>query len=95
MLDALQRATASALQTPEVQAKLLPVLRSNAEVAAPVLESFGTRGLFFVPPGFCELEGLAAKRYFYERIEPSTPPSAEPDDTPRVSGEASGLRSNA
>ncbi|MDP1921614.1 MAG: polysaccharide deacetylase family protein [Myxococcales bacterium] len=55
-------------------------LRSNAEIAAPILESFGIRGLFFVCPGFSELEGAAAKAFFYSRVEPQTTPSHDPED---------------
>jgi peptidoglycan/xylan/chitin deacetylase (PgdA/CDA1 family) len=46
-------------------------LASNFDVAAPLLESFGSRGLFFVCPGFAGLEGEAARSFFLQRIRPS------------------------
>lgn len=42
---------------------------SNYRVAAPVLESFGARGIFFVVPQFIGLEGNAAKEFYYSRID--------------------------
>lgn len=55
-------------------------LQSNASVAAPLLEAEGVRGLFFVCPGFSLLDGDAAKRHYYERIEPETPPADDEDE---------------
>jgi len=43
-------------------------LASNFLVAAPVLESLGLRGLFFVNPGFAELRGTAARVFFLDRL---------------------------
>jgi peptidoglycan/xylan/chitin deacetylase (PgdA/CDA1 family) len=42
-------------------------LESNFLVAAPVLESLGLRGLFFVNPGFAELHGPPARDFYVER----------------------------
>jgi peptidoglycan/xylan/chitin deacetylase (PgdA/CDA1 family) len=43
-------------------------LASNFLVAAPVLESLGMRGLFFVNPGFAQLRGPAARDFFLDRL---------------------------
>src|ERR1051325_8647602 len=43
-------------------------LASNFLVAAPVLESLGLRGLFFVCPGFAGLHGAAAHEFFLSRL---------------------------
>src|SRR5262249_18775090 len=43
-------------------------LASNFFVAAPVLESLGLRGVFFVNPGFAELDGPAARDFFLDRL---------------------------
>jgi peptidoglycan/xylan/chitin deacetylase (PgdA/CDA1 family) len=45
-------------------------LLSNYEWAAPMLESMGTRGLFFVNPAFAMVDGEMAKSFFYSRICP-------------------------
>lgn len=50
-------------------------LASNAEIAAPLLESFGTRGLFFVCPGFSALAGDDALGFFTTRIRPLEAPA--------------------
>lgn len=42
---------------------------SNYLVAAPMLESFGARGIFFVVPQFIGLEGNAAKDFYYSKID--------------------------
>jgi peptidoglycan/xylan/chitin deacetylase (PgdA/CDA1 family) len=42
---------------------------SNYLVAAPMLESLGTRGIFFVAPQFIGLEGNAAKDFYYSKID--------------------------
>lgn len=42
---------------------------SNYTVAAPMLESMGTRGLFFVVPEFVGLEGSQARDFYYSRID--------------------------
>ncbi len=50
-------------------------LASNAEVAAPILEELGTRGLFFVCPGFSSLRGADARDFFTTRIRPAEDPA--------------------
>jgi len=42
---------------------------SNYRIAAPLLESYGARGIFFVVPKFIGLEGDAAKDFYYSRID--------------------------
>jgi peptidoglycan/xylan/chitin deacetylase (PgdA/CDA1 family) len=42
---------------------------SNYDVAAPMLESMGARGLFFVVPDFIGLTGQDAKDFYYSRID--------------------------
>ena len=42
---------------------------SNYRVAAPLLESYGGRGIFFVPAKFIGLTGAAAKDFYYSRID--------------------------
>ena len=42
---------------------------SNYTVAAPVLESMGTRGLFFVVPQFIGLTGQEARTFYYSNID--------------------------
>jgi peptidoglycan/xylan/chitin deacetylase (PgdA/CDA1 family) len=54
---------------------------SNYRVAAPLLESYGARGIFFVPAKFIGLAGDAAKDFYYSRIDirADTAPQAESD----------------
>jgi peptidoglycan/xylan/chitin deacetylase (PgdA/CDA1 family) len=42
---------------------------SNYTVAAPILESMGTRGLFFVVPDFIGLTGQNARDFYYSKID--------------------------
>jgi peptidoglycan/xylan/chitin deacetylase (PgdA/CDA1 family) len=42
---------------------------SNYTVAAPMLESMGTRGLFFVVPEFIGLKAREARDFYYSRID--------------------------
>jgi peptidoglycan/xylan/chitin deacetylase (PgdA/CDA1 family) len=42
---------------------------SNYLIAAPILESLGARGIFFVVPQFIGLEGNAAKEFYYSKID--------------------------
>lgn len=58
-------------------------LASNFLVAAPLLESLGLRGLFFVNPGFAELTDAAACEFYLTRLalRPDQPLSPE-DWTP-------------
>ncbi len=68
-----------ALYKPAVLLTFDDGLASNFFVAAPVLESLGMRGLFFVNPGFAELEGQAAREFFVQHIaeKGSQPPAPE------------------
>lgn len=42
---------------------------SNYRIAAPLLESLGARGIFFVVPQFVGLEGNVAKEFYYSKID--------------------------
>jgi peptidoglycan/xylan/chitin deacetylase (PgdA/CDA1 family) len=42
---------------------------SNYRIAAPFLESYGARGIFFVVPKFIGLTGDAAKDFYYSQID--------------------------
>lgn len=42
---------------------------SNYQVAAPLLESFGTRGIFFVVPQFVGRDGEDARNFYYSKID--------------------------
>jgi peptidoglycan/xylan/chitin deacetylase (PgdA/CDA1 family) len=55
-------------------------LASNFLVAAPVLESLGLRGLFFVNPGFAELHGTAAREFFLNRLAARCDQPLTPED---------------
>lgn len=50
---------------------------SNYEVAAPLLESFGGRGLFFVVPAFAECSPEAALDFYRTKINPDSRPGDE------------------
>jgi peptidoglycan/xylan/chitin deacetylase (PgdA/CDA1 family) len=57
---------------------------SNYLVAAPLLEAVGTRGLFFVIPGFSACAGdREARRFYRTRIRPVRPPFFERPMTPQ------------
>jgi peptidoglycan/xylan/chitin deacetylase (PgdA/CDA1 family) len=51
-------------------------LASNAEIAAPILESLGMRAFFFVNPAFSVTHGEEARRFFTIRIRPVQDPAA-------------------
>jgi peptidoglycan/xylan/chitin deacetylase (PgdA/CDA1 family) len=53
---------------------------SNYEVAAPLLESMGARGLFFVVPDFIGLRGGEARDFYYSRIDIRGQPPAESEE---------------
>jgi peptidoglycan/xylan/chitin deacetylase (PgdA/CDA1 family) len=61
-------------QEPEADTRSKPLLlftfddgrESNYVVAAPLLESFGGRGLFFIVPAFAEQAGTEKARAFYQ-----------------------------
>jgi peptidoglycan/xylan/chitin deacetylase (PgdA/CDA1 family) len=42
---------------------------SNYHIAAPLLESYGARGIFFVVPKFIGLKGNVAKDFYYSKID--------------------------
>ncbi|MGA2002258.1 MAG: polysaccharide deacetylase family protein [Terriglobales bacterium] len=42
---------------------------SNYHVAAPILESFGARGIFFIAPQFIGLRSKEAKNFYYSKID--------------------------
>ncbi len=50
---------------------------SNYTVAAPLLESFGARGVFFIAPAFAECSGDAALTFYRSRINPDSQPGDE------------------
>jgi peptidoglycan/xylan/chitin deacetylase (PgdA/CDA1 family) len=50
---------------------------SNYTVAAPLLESFGGRGVFFVVPAFAECAPNAALAFYRSRINPDSRPGDE------------------
>jgi len=54
--------------------------RNNYTVAARVLESFGTRGLFFVVPQFVQCTPQEAREYYYSRIDTRNLPPTLPED---------------
>jgi len=45
---------------------------SNYTVAAPLLESFGARGVFFVVPAFVECEASKALSFYRSRVNPDS-----------------------
>jgi peptidoglycan/xylan/chitin deacetylase (PgdA/CDA1 family) len=54
--------------------------RNNYTVAARVLESFGTRGLFFVVPQFVQCTPQEAHQFYYSRIDTRNLPPHLPED---------------
>ncbi|MCU1301681.1 MAG: hypothetical protein JWQ87_1965 [Candidatus Sulfotelmatobacter sp.] len=50
---------------------------SNYTVAAPLLESFGGRGVFFVVPAFAECAPADALAFYRSRINPNSQPGDE------------------
>jgi len=53
---------------------------SNYEIAAPFLESFGARGIFFVVPDFVGRTGDDARQFYYSQIDVrGLPPSDSPE----------------
>jgi peptidoglycan/xylan/chitin deacetylase (PgdA/CDA1 family) len=64
------------LRRPAVMFTFDDGLASNAEVAAPILESLEMRALFFVNPAFALTRGKEARRFFTTRVRPVPYPSA-------------------
>ena len=67
---------------------------NNYTVAAPLLETFGTRGLFFVVPKFVQSDPQESKQFYYSRIDIRESPPSIPDEdtrsmTPKQIGELS------
>ncbi len=58
--------------------------QNNYKVAAPLLESFGTRGVFFVVPQFAQSNSEEAREIYYSRIDirPTRPEPSEEDTQP-------------
>jgi peptidoglycan/xylan/chitin deacetylase (PgdA/CDA1 family) len=72
-------------QHPEPEGSFKPPLlftfddgrESNYTVAAPLLESFGGRGVFFVVPAFAECAADQALAFYRSRINPNSRPGDE------------------
>jgi peptidoglycan/xylan/chitin deacetylase (PgdA/CDA1 family) len=56
---------------------------NNYTVAAPVLESFGTRGVFFVVPQFVQCNPQEARQFYYSRIDTREHPPSLPEEETR------------
>jgi len=56
---------------------------NNYTVAAPVLESFGTRGVFFVVPQFVQCNPQEARQFYYSRIDTRQLPPSLPEEETR------------
>ncbi len=56
---------------------------NNYTVAAPVLESFGTRGVFFVVPQFVHCNPQEARQFYYSRIDTRQQPPDLPEEETR------------
>jgi len=56
---------------------------SNYTVAAPLLESFGTRGVFFVVPQFVQCTPQEARQFYYSRIDTRQLPPNLPEEETR------------
>ncbi|HSZ64323.1 MAG TPA: polysaccharide deacetylase family protein [Terriglobales bacterium] len=56
---------------------------NNYTVGAPMLESFGARGVFFVVPEFVQCAPQEARRFYYSRIDTRQHPPDSPDEETR------------
>jgi peptidoglycan/xylan/chitin deacetylase (PgdA/CDA1 family) len=56
---------------------------NNYTVAAPALETFGARGVFFVIPQFVQCDPQAARDYYYSRIDTRQLPQTLPGEETR------------
>jgi peptidoglycan/xylan/chitin deacetylase (PgdA/CDA1 family) len=54
--------------------------RNNYAIAAPLLESFGTRGVFFVVPQFVQCNPQEARQFYYSRIDTRQLPQSLPEE---------------
>jgi peptidoglycan/xylan/chitin deacetylase (PgdA/CDA1 family) len=58
---------------------------NNYTVAAPVLESFGARGVFFVVPQFVQCQPRESRQFYYSRIDTRAhPPDIAAEETRSV-----------
>ncbi len=57
--------------------------QNNYTVAAPLLESFGTHGVFFVVPQFVQCSPQEARQFYYSRIDIREFPPSLPDEETR------------
>jgi len=56
---------------------------NNYTVGAPLLESFGTRGVFFVVPRFVQCNPREARQFYYSHIDTRPLPPSLPDEETR------------
>ncbi len=56
---------------------------NNYTVAAPLLESFGTRGVFFAVPQFVQCNPREARQFYYSRIDTRQLPPNLPEEETR------------
>src|SRR5690349_8800424 len=63
------KSAAAKLSRPAVLITFDDGLANNYEIAAPLLEEMGTRGVFFVVPDFARREGADAKAFFESRVQ--------------------------
>ena len=56
---------------------------NNYTVAAPVLESYGARGVFFVVPEFVQCSPQQARQFYYSHIDTRHLPQSLPDEETR------------
>jgi peptidoglycan/xylan/chitin deacetylase (PgdA/CDA1 family) len=54
--------------------------QNNYTIAAPLLESFGARGVFFVVPQFVQCDPREARKFYYSRIDTRPLPPNLPDE---------------
>lgn len=52
---------------------------NNYSIAAPLLESFGTKGVFFVVPKWVQCDRQEARNFYYSRIDVRSLPASQPD----------------
>jgi peptidoglycan/xylan/chitin deacetylase (PgdA/CDA1 family) len=72
-----QRAESAARSKPPLLFTFDDGRESNYTIAAPLLESFGGRGVFFVVPGFAECSPGEALAFYRSRINPNSRPGDE------------------
>jgi peptidoglycan/xylan/chitin deacetylase (PgdA/CDA1 family) len=72
-----QHAESNAVSKPPLLFTFDDGRESNYAVAAPVLESFGARGVFFVVPAFAECPAADALAFYRSRMNPNSKPGDE------------------